>query len=61
MNNHNNGHNHGHDVHEVVRRLENKRIGDLNRSRIAFRLDANIVIDFLVAYDCAQRYGCLRT
>jgi len=49
MDNHHHRHNQGRNVHEVVGRLEYKRVGNLNGARIAFRLDARAIIDVLVA------------
>jgi hypothetical protein len=53
---HDHCHYQGQNVHEVVRRLEDESVRDLNRSCIALRLDASAAIDFLVSNEGAQRY-----
>lgn len=53
---HDHCHYQGQNVHEVVRRLEDERVRDLNRSCIALRLDSSAAIDFLVSNEGAQRY-----
>jgi len=50
MDNHDDGHNHGQNMHEVVRRLENEGIRNLNRARVALCLDAHAIVDRLVAH-----------
>jgi hypothetical protein len=50
MDNHDDCHYHGQDVHEIVRRLENEGIRNLNRARIALGLDAHAVVDVLMAH-----------
>lgn len=53
---HNHCHYQGQNVHEVVRCLEDERVGDLNRSCIALCLYAGAAVDFLVAHEGAQWY-----
>lgn len=43
-------------MHEVVRSLENERVGDLNRPRVALCLYARAAVDVLVADERAQGY-----
>jgi hypothetical protein len=56
---HDHRHYQGQDVHEVICGLEDKSIGDFNRSCIALCLYAGAVIDLLMAYESTQRYRCL--
>lgn len=42
-------------MHEVVGSLEDERVGDLNRARVALCLDARAAVDVLVAHQRAQR------
>ena len=53
MYNHDDGHYHGQNMHEVVRRLEDERIRDLNRPRITLCLYAHAIVDRLVAHESA--------
>lgn len=59
MDNHHHRHNQGENVHKVVRRLEDERVGNLDGAGIAVCLDASAIIDVLVADEGAQRYGGL--
>lgn len=56
---HDHRHYQGQNVHEVVRRLEDECVCDLNCSCIALGLNTSAAIDFLVAHKGAQWYGCL--
>lgn len=47
---HDHCHYQGQNVHEVVRRLEDQRVCDLNGTRIAFSWNACAAIDFLMPY-----------
>jgi hypothetical protein len=53
---HDHCHYQGQNMHEVVCRLEDERICDLNCSCIALCLNASAAIDFLVADKSAQWY-----
>lgn len=53
---HDHCHYQGQNVHEVVRRLEDKGVRDLNRSCIALCLYAGAAIDFLMSYESAEWY-----
>jgi hypothetical protein len=59
MDDHDDGHDHGQDVHEVVRRLEDERIRNLDCPRIALCLYAHAIVDRLVAHQSAQWNRCL--
>jgi hypothetical protein len=56
MDNHDDGHYHGQNMHDVVCRLEDEGIGNLNCPRIALRLYAHAIVDRLVAHQSAQWY-----
>lgn len=53
---HYDGHDQGQDVHKVVSRLEDERIGDLNSPGIAACLDAHAIADILMAHSSAEGY-----
>jgi hypothetical protein len=53
MDNHDYRHNQSQNVHKVIRRLEDKRVGHLNRPRVAVWLYAGAAIDLLVAHEGA--------
>jgi hypothetical protein len=53
VNDHDHRHDQGQNVHEVVRSLEDERVCDLNRPRVAVCLDAGAAIDLLVAHESA--------
>lgn len=59
MYNHDNGHNQGQYMHKVVCRLEDERVCDLNRPRVALGLDAHAIRHVLVAHEGAQWYRSL--
>lgn len=59
MNDHDDGHDHGQNVHEVVGGLEDERVGNLNRPRVALCRYAGATVDVLLAHQRAQRYRCL--
>ncbi len=50
MDNHDDCHYHGQDMHEIVRGLEDERVRNLNRPRIAPRLNAHAIVDRLVTH-----------
>ena len=56
MDDHDDGHDEGEDVHEVVGGLEDERVGQHERARVALGLDAAVTADFLVANQGTQRY-----
>lgn len=56
MENHDDGHDQRQDMHEVVGCLEDERVGNFNRARIALCLNAGAAVDLLVADEGAQRY-----
>jgi hypothetical protein len=61
MYNHDHRHYQGQDMHEVVRRLEDERVCNLNRPRVALCLYPGAAIDLLLAHQRAQRYRRLGT
>lgn len=60
MDNHDHRHYQGQNMHEVVRGLEDERVGDLNGPRVAVCLDARAAVDLLLAHEGAQRDRGLR-
>jgi hypothetical protein len=56
MDDHDHCHYQGQDMHEVVRRLEDERVCDLNRSRVTVCLYAGATVDLLLAHQRAQWY-----
>lgn len=56
VNDHNHRHDEGEDVHEVVGGLEDERVGQHKRARVALGLDAAVTADVLVADQGAQWY-----
>jgi hypothetical protein len=56
MNNHDYRHYQGQNMHEVVRGLEDERVGDLNGPRVTVCLDPGAAIDLLPAHQRAQWY-----
>jgi hypothetical protein len=55
MDNHDHRHYQGQNMHEVVRGLEDERVGDLNRPRVTVCLYPGAAIDLLPADQRAQR------
>jgi hypothetical protein len=53
MDDHDHCHYQSQDMHEVVRRLEDERVCDLNRSRVAVCLYAGATVDLLLAHQRA--------
>lgn len=56
MNDHDHSHDQGQNVHEVVGGLEDERVRQLKRTRIALGLNAAAAADVLVAHQSTQRY-----
>ena len=56
MNDHDHGHDEREDVHEVVGGLEDERVRQHQRARVALGLDATAAGDVLVADQGTQRY-----
>lgn len=53
---HYDGHDQGQDVHKVVSRLEDERVGDLNSPGITACLDTHAIADILMAHSSAEGY-----